>query len=303
MENNWKLSTQQIQIFLKAVELKNFRMVADFYNFTPSTVSKTIQSLEEELGVALFVRGPHELTPTPVAKELAGEWRLLLGSINNSIIRARKHNNSERPRIQLGFVDSSEKLDESMKKLLREYKKMHPNIDVVVEKHDMHRAAELLNNGMLDLIYSSVTEVPYIMEHNLKWERVLDTNVVAYVPVDSPLFERKGLKLEDLRDAELVALDPMMHPTYRDWLYELCGTNGFSPNVMSTYRTVRSLKFSLTLNPYIFIGENITSEWGDEELKCFVLPNKSFTIFAWRTNERKEVIDFKDFLNNKLKEL
>lgn len=52
----WNISTQQIQIFLKAVELKNFTHVANYFNFTPSMISKTITAMEEELGFPLFIR-------------------------------------------------------------------------------------------------------------------------------------------------------------------------------------------------------------------------------------------------------
>lgn len=71
--HTWNISTQQIQIFLKAVELKNFTQVAKFFNFTPSMVSKTITALEDELDVKLFNRKPHELTPTPAGELLAKE--------------------------------------------------------------------------------------------------------------------------------------------------------------------------------------------------------------------------------------
>lgn len=300
-KNNWKLSTQQIQIFLKAVELGNFRMAADFFNYSPSVVSKTILALEEELGVTLFVRGPHELTPTAAAKQLAEEWRLLLGTINNSILRARKRAQDSCQRIVIGFVDSSENLDRKMKKIIREYTGLHPNIRITAEKHDMHRAAELLNTGMLDVIYTSATEVPYLAEHDLRWEPAQETRVVAYVPEESPLFARETLEFADLRNAELTALDPLMHPTYTAWLYELCGASGFSPKIVSTFRTVRSLKFSLTLNPQVFIGESVTQEWENEELKKFVFPNRSFTLLAWRSNEKPEILVFKDFVKNHLR--
>ena len=45
-EYRWKISTQQIGIFLKSMKMRNLRQVADYYNYTPSTVSKTIMSLE-----------------------------------------------------------------------------------------------------------------------------------------------------------------------------------------------------------------------------------------------------------------
>lgn len=296
----YNISTQQMQIFLKAVELKNFSRVASYFNFTPSAISKNITSLEEELGIRLFVRGPHELVVTPAGEMLAQEWRHLIGSINNSIIKVKDYQENARSKILFGFVDSSDVIDQTVSKAILSYRSRNPKTWIVAEKHDMHRSVELLDLGMLDLIFTSGIETGFLEEKNLCWEKVFDTDIVAYVPRSNPLFGREELSFEDLKDQPLLSLDLLMHPAYNDWLFSVCGTHGFAPNILSTYRTVRSLEFNLKLGSRIFIGETITPDLCDENLKGFSLGLKSYTVLAWRSNAGPEVLAFKDFVSRQL---
>ena len=300
-EFRWKISTQQIAIFLKSMQLRNLRQVVDFYNYTPSTVSKTIMSLEEELGFRLFERSAHGLIPTPAAEQLSQDWRLLLGSINNSIIRAKKKSEMDRSRLTVGIVDSANEVDSMVRKAILLFKENHPDIVVQVEKHDMHRLVELLNMGMLDVVYSSAIEIPYLKDYQMQWDEVKQTRAAVFVPRNSMFFDRDSLELGDLADADIAALDPLMHPSYTMWLNDLCASAGFIPKVVSTFRTVRSLRFSLSLNKEVFIGETITKEWEEEDIKVFPLQEQSFTLLAWRSDAGEDLLTLKDLLKEVLK--
>jgi|GEM_PF-1995881 len=295
-QSTWNISAQQVQIFLKAVELRNFTQVAGYFNYTPSMISKTIIALERELGLTLFIRKPNELTPTPAGKYLANEWRSFIASLNNSVRRARQYQNCLEDNITFSFVDSSAAVDRLMSKVILSYAAARPDITISAEKHDMHRAAELLSSGMQDLILTSEIEAAYLEEHGLFWEKAFNTTVSAYVPRKNELFDHETVSFEDLKSQKLCALDSLMNPTYCAWLENLCGRYGFTPDVVSSFRTVRSLMFSLRLHDCIFIGDSITSDWCDEDVKMFRLPEKSFIILAWRDNKRAEIAAFKNYL-------
>lgn len=295
----WNISIQQIQIFIKAVELRNFTKVASHFNFTPSMVSKTISSLEKELNIRLFVRKPHELTPTPAASMLASEWRRLVGSFQNDIKKAHSIQNGLTAKIVLGFVDSSDVVDHFMETGILEYSTLHPEVHIIAEKHDMHRLSELLRNGMLDIIQTSDIESSYLDENHLPWEKVCSSQTAVFVPRKNPLFNRDALSFHDLSDQELIALDPSMHPTYNTWLTALARKHGFMTNISGTYRTVRSLLFSLRIQNRVFIGDSINSDWCDDNLRCFPLEEPSFSLIAWKSAPSKELLEFKDFLKKR----
>ncbi len=301
-DKSFDISIRQIQIFLKAVELRNFTKVAEHFSFTPSMVSKTISSIEDVLQLQLFVRKPHELTPTPAAEQLTKEWQRLVGSFKYGIKKAQSIQNGLADKIMLGFVDSSDTVDAFMKETLLAYKAVAPDMDVIAEKHDMHRLSELLRNGMLDIIQTSSFETAYLEEYGISWEQISVSNAAAFVPRGNPLFERESLSFEDLIGQPLFALDANMHPTYTAWLNDLCRQYGFEPNIVGTYRTVRSMLFGLKLHDSIFIGDSITSDWCDDTLRCFPLPEKVFSLLAWKSPASPSLRQFKDFLKGRYTE-
>ena len=295
------ITMEQIYIFLEAVHLRNFSKVANLLNFTPSKISKTIQALEDELHITLFIRKPHELTPTPAAMLLADEWRQITGSYDHALRKVRDFQKEEAIKILLGFVDSSSNMDTLIKNVIRDYEKIQPDIKIAAEKHDMHRSVELINFGMLDLAITNEMELPYLNEYGIKWEKLMDTKVAAYVPRNNPLFCRDQIDFEDLKDMPLVCLDSKMHPTYYQWLHSLCNSYGFVPKIKSYFRTVRSLVFNLDLQDNIFIGDSITSDWTSDDLKQFILPEKSSVIIAYRKEITTRVKDFKNYLKQYIK--
>lgn len=267
-------------------------------NFTPSKISKTIQALEEELQIKLFIRKPHELTPTPAAILLADEWRQIIGSYNHALRKVRLFQEEEEIIITVSFVDSSSKIDMLMKKAIRDYSQIRPEIKILAEKHDMHRSVELLNFGMLDLAITSEMELPYLNEHGIKWDKIMETDVIAYVPKSNPLFYQESIDFNNLKNATLISLEPKMHPTYNQWLNSLFHKHGFIPKIKSYFRTVRSLSFNLDLQDNIFIGDSITIDWTSEVLKPFYLPEKSSVIIAYRKDLTKNMQMFKDYLKS-----
>ncbi len=290
------ISIQQIQIFLKSVELKNFTKAANDLNFSPSMISKTITSLENELGLQLFSRKPHEITPTPAGLILAAEWRQLVGSFSNGIKKARSYQDELFHNIVFSIIDSSDAVDHLISQAVRHYLRDHPHMQITVEKHDMHRAAELLNMGLLDIALTSEMEVPYLDGHEIPWEKTCKTHVAAYVSKDNALFERESIEFKDLEDQPLLSLDPQMHPSYSRFLFSVCSRHGISPSIISTFRTVRSLIFNLKLRNGVFIGDSINAAWCDENLKMFPLPEVNYSIIAWQRTCSQEILAFKDYI-------
>ena len=193
-------------------------------------------------------------------------------------------------------MDSSSAVDRFIRHPIREYTAQNSGVHIQVEKHDMHRAVELLNVGMLDLVLTSEIEVPYLDAHGLPWEKTVTTDVAAFVPRGNALFLRDTLHFADLAQEPLLALSPMMHPAYNDWLTALCISHGFVPRIAATFRTVRSLMFNLKQNNHIFIGDSITSDWCDQNLKMFRLPEKNFSLISWRADASPELCTFKGYL-------
>src|ERR1700733_594735 len=65
-----RYSSHHLEAFVDAARLKSFSSVARKNGLTASSVARQITSLEEELGVALFIRSTRSLTLTEAGRIL-----------------------------------------------------------------------------------------------------------------------------------------------------------------------------------------------------------------------------------------
>lgn len=68
----------------------SFKEAGDELCITPSAVSQQIKSLEDQLGITLFIRQPRGLILTEAGQRYATEIRPLLASIDDATVRARQ---------------------------------------------------------------------------------------------------------------------------------------------------------------------------------------------------------------------
>lgn len=65
------INIKNLKAFLQVCRFGSLAAAANELYVTPQGLSKTIKNLESDLGVQLFVRGPHGLTPTEYGQKLA----------------------------------------------------------------------------------------------------------------------------------------------------------------------------------------------------------------------------------------
>lgn len=76
--------TEEMTIFVRAVELGGFSSAARALGLTPSAVSKTISRLEDRLGVRLLNRTTRSLTTTPEGETFLHRSRRILADIEEA---------------------------------------------------------------------------------------------------------------------------------------------------------------------------------------------------------------------------
>ena len=82
------MDLQQLKLFLHLCESKNFARTAAVNYLSPSTLSRQIQRLEQEIGKPLFWRDNRSVELTPIgerfrqfAEKTQQDWRLFLQNI------------------------------------------------------------------------------------------------------------------------------------------------------------------------------------------------------------------------------
>lgn len=82
-------SLSALRAFEAAARLGSAKRAADELSVTPAAISHQLRQLEDELGLALFVRRPRQLVVTPQGRELQRALTGAFGAISAAVARVR----------------------------------------------------------------------------------------------------------------------------------------------------------------------------------------------------------------------
>ncbi|OBW91825.1 transcriptional regulator [Gallibacterium genomosp. 3] len=147
---------QQLKLFLHLCESKNFARSAALNHLSPSTLSRQIQRLEEEVGKVLFWRDNRsvELTPTgeqfyQFAEKTLQEWRLLQQQLQPNTIDLVGE-----IRLFCSVTASYSHLPE----ILARFRQKHPKVEIQLTTGDPALAVQLVQSRQVDLAIAGEPE-------------------------------------------------------------------------------------------------------------------------------------------------
>lgn len=139
---------EQLQAFLAVAETGNFGRAAKKCGVTQSTISRQIQSLEDDLGLPLFHRtaqakltlGGEQLLPR--ARKICQEW----DSVNKEFLNLRS---GKQPELCVAAIHSV--CAYSLPSVLQQFCQDYPEVQLRVTALGSDRALKVLRDGMVDV--------------------------------------------------------------------------------------------------------------------------------------------------------
>ena len=187
-------------IFCKVLELGSFTKAAHFLGYSQSSVSQTIKTIENELGVALIDRKKGGIGLTPDGKEY---FPYIQGVYAAEKALEQKENEMaglENTTIRIGTFTSVSRtlLPPLMKAFLKEY----PTVSFVLRQGEYTGIEQWISEGSVDLGFvcaDAVTETE---------TRVLyEDEMMAVLPMEHPLAGKNLLSLAQLVEEPFILLD------------------------------------------------------------------------------------------------
>jgi DNA-binding transcriptional LysR family regulator len=196
--NFGKVKLAQLRALVEIAETGNFSEAALRLDLSQSTVSHSIATLEEELGVVLLTRGRHGASLTPVGEQIrqkAGQILQLIEDIGREASHARG--------IDGGFVRivafrsmASQILPVAIAKLHEHY----PNINVTLtEMDELRQMEQALLSGKADVCVAEL-----LTGEDFDTLPVLEDPCIALLPIDCSI-ETPAITWETLYQYPLVA--------------------------------------------------------------------------------------------------
>jgi LysR family transcriptional activator of glutamate synthase operon len=212
------LELLQLQYFLAVARLEHMTEAARNLHVTQSSLSKTIQRLEEDLGVPLFDRVGRKLRLNESGSRFLRRTERALFELEQGKQELSDLSSPEHGTLELAVTTAS-----TLPNILREFRKKRPDIQYHVQMLTTQEMVTLLNRGEVDYCLSS----PPIKGDDIECQIVFIDPILVAVPKGHRLANRSSVTLIELRDEWFVGVKSGYGT--RDLIDSVCKSVGFVP--------------------------------------------------------------------------
>lgn len=194
------MTLTELRYIVAVAREKHFGRAAESCFVSQPTLSVAIRKLEEELGVALFERGPGEVALTPVGGRIVEQARRVLEDAAAIKEMARHGQDPLNEPLRLGAIYTVAPY--VLPHMVKWLHKRAPHMPLLIDENYTAQLARMLRSGELDVI---VLALP-LEEPGLMIQPLYDEEFVVAVPVAHPWAQRKRIAATDLAKESLLLL-------------------------------------------------------------------------------------------------
>ncbi|MCK3780573.1 LysR family transcriptional regulator [Ensifer sesbaniae] len=211
---------------MAVAEELHFGRAAKRLNISQPPLTKQIQRLERELGVALLERTKRKVELTAAGSVLLEEARSLLRQTETATELVRKTERGETGHLSVGFIDAA--IYSVIPTIVDRFTRSYP--DVTLELSDLRIPDQVrgVSEGRLDVGFIH----PPVSGKHLVIETILVEPLVIAVPQQHRLASQAEIPLAELADEPLIQFPRSINATLYDQIIGLCQSSGFSPRIV-----------------------------------------------------------------------
>ncbi|QJI31298.1 LysR family transcriptional regulator [Pseudomonas sp. ADAK18] len=224
------LELRQLKAFVAIAEEGYITRAAERLGMQQPPLTRLLQSLEAELGVALMERLPRGVRPTTAGLALLDEARGILAQVDGVTDVVRRAARGERGRLAIGFT-SSAALHPFVPSVLRLFRETFVGVSVVLEEAG---TGELLDALLHEKLDAAFIRSPLSGTQALQDEPILVEPMLLALPTDHPLAldATTPLPLANLATEAFVLYRRRVGLGLYDAILVACREAGFSPQVV-----------------------------------------------------------------------
>ncbi len=196
------MNLSQLRYFQKLAELQHYTKAAKELFITQPTLSDSIASLEEELGVSLFQKEGRNIKLTKYGREFYQHVSLALNELERGIASMERHSSQISGTVDIGCIPTL--LGDFLPTAMQNYMKTNKLAKFNIYHGMSIEVAQGVASGKYDLGFcSKVENMP-----DLIFVPIMAQELVLIVNKSHPLAKRRSIKMRELKDYKLT--------TYRD---------------------------------------------------------------------------------------
>ena len=215
-----------LRYFLVIADELHFGRAARRLNILPSSLSRNIGLLEEELGLRLLRRTTREVTLTRSGQMLLREATALIAHADEVTDKVRSQSVSHERVFRIGAMDSA--AIGLMPQLIHDFREMLPDLEVLLVEEKSAKLVPKLISGALDV---AVISQPTSAIPDIETQFLLNQRIVVALTEHHELARLKALSVQDLEEVPLILPSPRSRPHSYHLATQLFQDASLQPNI------------------------------------------------------------------------
>jgi DNA-binding transcriptional LysR family regulator len=227
------MELRHLRYFVAVAEERNFTRAAERLHIAQPPLSRQIQQLEEDLGVALIEKGSRPLRLTEAGAFFLAHAKPLLDQVRDLKAMTRRVGKLERT-LSVGFVAST--LYGQLPEIVRRYRERYPEVEVTLHEMTTVEQLKALKEGRIDVGFGRLkSEDPSIRRILLREERMM-----VALPPGHRLAERGGtVRLTELAHEKLLVYPKQPRPSFADQVLGVFSEANLAPDQVTEVRELQ----------------------------------------------------------------
>jgi DNA-binding transcriptional LysR family regulator len=222
------IELRHIRHFVAVAEDLHFGKAANRLGISQPPLSQQILALEREIGARLLERSNRRVELTDAGKLFLKEASEILSKVDSAAALAGRIHRGQLGEVKIGFFGSAPFVDE-FQRLVFDFRKQHPNVNLVLQEMPTYQQVDAMLDGRLDLgfVRPLSPKPASIQSVEISRERLM-----AVMRSDHPLASgQRELSVGDLASEPLVLYARSIGSGLYQKIVDLCRDAGFTPNV------------------------------------------------------------------------
>lgn len=205
------MTFQQLRCFVAVAQHLNFRQASAQLYLSQPAVTHQIQTLEAELGVALFRRAQRHISLTDAGRSLYSDAVDILDRVEMARQRAQQAAWAG-PTLHVGCESSIQIF--RLPQIYQQYRQLCPDTFISNTEVAHNERRTLLINGQLDVAFMAQTNLP--IPSGLSYATLFKGYFCCIVPAGHRLAQRSSVGIQDLEGEVLILIDTAHCPPEMD---------------------------------------------------------------------------------------
>lgn len=281
----------QLKYFMKVAKVQHMTKAANELYISQSSLSRTINRLEEDLGVELFKRDGRQIKLNEYGNIFLKRVEKAFYELEEGKIEIKELLGMKSRTITVGAT-----ITMLLPDVFKEFLRINPNIKFQLFQLSTKEIEKRLEEGTIDFAIST----PPIKKKGVISIPLKKDKFFLAVDKDHPFSKKKSVKIKEIKNEPIIALTTDY--IFQENIKNLCIENGFEPNIMFESNDIEVM-FKLVLDNFgvAFMPEY----WWDTDRTNFPVKIELSDVSTERTislswNEKntltKDLEEFKTFL-------